>query len=143
MNLRIPISQIMTEEVITISPVDSMKKVEDIFNRENIHHLPVIDEGKLVGIVSKTDYYHFKRGFNHADVRQEVEEERLNQSKVNEIMTTGLAKLDPEDRLEVALEVFKENLFHAILVARHNHLKGIVTTLDIIKYFADHNVDQS
>ena len=143
MNLRVPISKIMTEEVITLSPADSMKKVEDIFNRENIHHLPVIDEGKLVGIISKTDYYHFKRGFNHADGQDEVEEERLNRSKVSQIMTTGLAKLEPEDRLDVALEVFKENLFHAILVARHDHLKGIVTTFDIIKYFADYPSDQS
>jgi len=141
MNLRIAVSSIMTEDLITISPNDTMKKVEDIFNREHIHHLPVIDEGKLVGIVSKTDYYHFKRGYNHAEVREEVEEKRLISSKVQHVMTTGLAKLEPEDPLDVALEVFKENLFHALPIVRNDHLRGIVTTLDVIKYFADTKVE--
>ena len=48
-------------------------------------------------------------------------------------MTTGLAKLSPEERINVALEVFMANRFHAIPVVDDGDLVGIVTTFDIMK----------
>ncbi len=127
----------MSEDLITVGPEDSLMKVKDIFHREKIHHLPVIDEGLLAGMISKSDYLYFMRGFNEAGRQLDIEDLRLKTTKVKEIMTTGLAKLEPEDRLDVALEVFKENLFHAIPVVKNGRIKGIVTTLDIVRYFAD------
>ena len=56
MNQLAPVSDIMTKTVITVSPNDSLLNVEHIFTQNNIHHIPVVDEGKLVGIVSKEDY---------------------------------------------------------------------------------------
>ncbi len=140
MDIRIPISEIMTQDLITISPEDSMLKVKRIFEKNRIHHLPVIDEGLLVGMVSKTDLLHFMHGFEHAGGDDAGETDRLNDCKVKEIMVKGLAKLEPEDRLDVALEVFKENLFHAIPVVKNGHLRGMVTTLDVIRYVS--KVDQ-
>lgn len=124
-----PVSSIMTKDLITIGPEDPLNKVISIFKREKIHHLPVIDEGKVVGIVSKTDLDYFKRGYCH----NEKETSLPDDCRVKSIMTTGLAKMEPDDRVEVALEVFKENLFHAILITENNHLRGIVTTFDIMK----------
>jgi acetoin utilization protein AcuB len=51
-------------------------------------------------------------------------------------MTTKLAKLEPSDKINVALEVFKENLFHGIPIVNNDALVGIVTTYDIIKHLA-------
>ncbi|WP_236973628.1 CBS domain-containing protein [Membranihabitans maritimus] len=127
--LTAPVSSIMTKDLITIGPEDPLTKVISIFKRERIHHLPVIDEGKVVGIVSKSDVHYFKKGFCHS----EGEDSLPDDCRVKNIMTTGLAKMEPDDRIEVALEVFKENLFHAILVTEDNRLRGIVTTFDIIK----------
>jgi acetoin utilization protein AcuB len=55
-------------------------------------------------------------------------------------MTKGLAKLDPEDRINVALEIFLVNRFHAIPVVKNEELVGIVTTYDIIKTLAGQSV---
>ena len=135
MDLRIPVSELMTEDLITVGVEDNMSKVSEIFTRENIHHLPVIDEGLLVGMISKSDFLYFQHGFNHATPDNEEDEQaRLEKCKVKDVMIKGLAKLEPEDRLDVALEVFKENLFHAIPVVRQGYLKGMLTTLDVINY---------
>jgi acetoin utilization protein AcuB len=47
-------------------------------------------------------------------------------------MTTGIAKLEPTDKINVAMEIFKENLFHAIPVVLDEKLVGIITTYDIL-----------
>lgn len=132
MNLSLPISAVMTKRVITVGPEDTMKKVEDIFTREKIHHIPVVDEGLVVGIVSKSDYLFFKRGFQDELQNDKVDLFRLKTKKVKEVMTKGLAKMQPDEPLRVALAVFRENLFHAILVTEDDALMGILTPMDVI-----------
>ena len=137
MNLLDPVSTIMTTNVTSVSPEDTMKKVEEIFQNESFHHLPVVWDDHLVGMVSKSDYLFFKRGFNDDTTDARVDLLRLKTRKVKEFMTSGLAHLEPEDKINVALEVFKENIFHAIPVVKEGKLVGIITTLDIIKQLAE------
>lgn len=61
MNLLAPISTIMTTKLITLSPDDDLTKLEDVFKENKIHHVPIVDKGELVGIISKQDYFAFKR----------------------------------------------------------------------------------
>jgi acetoin utilization protein AcuB len=57
---------------------------------------------------------------------------RLDSTLVKDIMTTRLGKLAPDDRLNVALEVFLVNRFHALPVVENNELVGIITPFDIM-----------
>ncbi len=137
MNLLAPISSIMTRNVITVKPDDTLKFVEDIFAKNKIHHLPVVENERLVGMVSRSDYLFFKRGFNDYNTDDRLDLFRLKSHKVRDIMTKGLAKLEPKDKLNVALEVFKKNLFHAIPIVENDKLVGILTTFDIINNLAE------
>ena len=137
MNLLNPVSTIMTTNPITLSPDDSLIKVKSVFEKHKIHHIPIVDEGELVGIVSKSDFLFFKRGFNENKIIKKMEEIRLHNYSVKDIMTEGLAKLGPNDKVNVALEVFRENILHAILVVEDKRLLGILTTFDIINTLAE------
>ena len=138
MNLLAPISSIMTRDILTIGPEESLARIEELFGTKRIHHLPVTDNGKLVGMISKSDYLFFKRGFIHNNAEEKWDEVRLKSHKVSEIMTKGVARLEETDKINVVLEVFKENLFHAIpIVDEDNMLVGIVTTYDIIVRLAE------
>jgi len=137
MDLLAPVSSMMTTEVKTVEPEDTMKKVEQVFRENRIHHIPVVEEGKLLGIVSKSDYLFFKRGFNDQTTDNRIDEFRLKTRKVKDIMTKGIAKLETADRIGVALEIFKENLFHAIPIVDDGKLEGIITTFDIIKKLSE------
>ena len=131
MNAYAPISTIMVTDLVTVNPEETLAKVKAIFDKHSFHHLPVVRFRKIVGIISKTDFQHYTGGMNHAsasDIQQ-----MLENSKAEDIMTKGVGKLESDDRINVALEIFSKNWFHALPVVKNEELVGIVTTQDVIK----------
>ena len=139
MDVHAPISSIMSTELVTVSPEDKLSLVKQIFEEHRIHHIPVVRFTNLLGIISKTDFNYFLRGTQTSEYDKILENSRLNAYKAKDIMTSNLAKLEPTDKINVALEVFKANLFHAIPVVEDNKLVGILTTLDIIKALSEND----
>jgi len=134
MNTQNPIGEIMTKELITICPTEKLEKVDEIFRNNKIHHIPVVEYKKLVGILSKSDFQFFQRGNGNGKVQdQTLENERYQRTFVKDLMTTGIARISSKDKIAVAIELFKENLFHCIPIVDDDELVGLVTPLDIIK----------
>ncbi len=133
MNLLHPIKNIMTRDVVTLPLNASIAEAAEVFKNQRIHHIPIVDGKKLVGIVSKSDYLFFRRGFLDNTEDQRLEQIRMNNYEVSYIMTKGLAKMEPDQKINVAIEIFKKNIFHAIPVIENETIVGIVTTYDIIK----------
>jgi CBS domain-containing protein len=48
----IPVREIMAQRVITVSPTHSLEECVEIMTRFNIHHLPVIESGQIIGMMS-------------------------------------------------------------------------------------------
>jgi CBS domain-containing protein len=118
------IQTIMTSQVITLSPGDTLGQAREIFMSNHIHHLPIVDGKKLVGLVTSWDL--FKLGLS-AVAYQDM--------RVSEVMTTHLATLEPDQHIGAAAEVLMEHLFHAIPIVNDRHeLMGIVTTYDVLRY---------
>lgn len=133
MNTLNPVKTIMTTNLVTVNPKDSLWEVKKIFDNHRIHHLPVVRYKGIVGLISKTDLLHFLKGACNDNFEEMLNEARLQNYTAEDIMTTGLAKIGPDDHISVAIEIFKENLFHAIPVVEKEELVGIITTYDIIK----------
>jgi len=133
MNLLAPVSSIMSTDLVTVGPNDSLEVVNRLFKKHNIHHLLVTHRGELKGIISKSDFYFFRDGYTESGVEEMYERFRLRMHKASEIMTTKLAKMQSTQKVDIALAIFTENLFHAIPVMNENDLVGIVTTFDIIR----------
>ncbi|MBK8969355.1 MAG: CBS domain-containing protein [Saprospiraceae bacterium] len=131
MNAYAPISTIMETDLVTVNPEETLLAVKKVFEQHSFHHLPVVRFKKIVGIISKSDFQHFTGGLNHAS-EQEIAQLLANK-KAEDIMTKGLGKLEPDDRINVALEIFSKNWFHALPVVKNDELIGIVTTQDVIK----------
>lgn len=126
-----PVSQIMSKDVITVSENDPLMLVKEIFDENNFHHIPVLNKGRLVGIISKSDLLFFLRGFSR-QVHIDNDQVRLKTITAGKIMTSGLGKMESTDRINVAIEIFKKNMFHAIPILENDNLVGIVTPLDIL-----------
>jgi len=141
MNLLTPVSELMTKELITVNPADRLMAVRKIFDENKIHHIPVVRFRKIVGIISKSDLLYFMKGLGTVNNPVDINQGRLLITQAQDIMTTGLAKLAPTDRINVALEVFRENILHAIPVVENDELVGILTTHDIIIALADKKLE--
>jgi acetoin utilization protein AcuB len=120
-----PISSIMTKNVITLSPTDTLGQARHLLLTNKIHHLPVVQDGrKLVGMI--TSYDMFKLG-------KSLEE--YQNTLVADVMTRHLATMEPDQHIGAAAEVFMEHLFHAVpIVDENGNLEGIITTTDVIRY---------
>jgi acetoin utilization protein AcuB len=130
MNAYAPISSIMVTDLVTVNPEETLVAVKKIFEKHSFHHLPVVRFKKIVGIISKTDFQHFTGGLSHASTADNLA--LLESKKAEDIMTKGIGKLEPDDRINVALEIFSKNWFHALPVVKNEELIGIVTTQDVI-----------
>ena len=117
------VGSIMTTNLITVGPSDTLQTVKDILISRRIHHVPVVEEGKMVGLVSIDDL--FKTNINHSDYVNTL---------VSSVMTKKLAKVESTDKIGTAAEVFMEHLFHALPVVDDGKLVGIVTSFDLLKY---------
>lgn len=74
------VSDLMTREVITVRPQDEVKSVAHIMTEKRIRHLPVMEQGKLVGIVSigdvvKAQRDHYRGKVDNLEVQVMKEEE--------------------------------------------------------------------
>lgn len=140
MNVLAPVKSIMTSKLVTVNPADKLTVVKEVFDQNPIHHIPVVRFKELVGIISKTDFMYFLRGFSRNEENRFVNYARLRAYTAEDIMTEGLAILSPDERINVALDVFLANRFHAIPVVEEGDLVGIVTTFDVIKALAEEDI---
>ena len=137
MDFTAPVSRFMTRKLITAVPEDRLTVIKEIFDHQRIHHIPVVKYTKLVGIISKMDFMHFTKGHTIMPHDEMTENNLLGKYTAGDIMTTGIATLESGDRLNVALQLFAENLFHAIPVVDDHQLVGMLTTLDIINVLVE------
>ncbi len=126
---------IMTREVITVGPLEPMTRVKELFEKEPIHHLPVVEDGKVVGMLSKTDYLRLLHGFTLFKTQKSdsYNEAVMRSLLVKEVMTKPVVTVKPEDTVGYAADIFKENLFHAVpVVDAAGQLVGILSTFDLL-----------
>ena len=140
MNVLAQVSTIMSTDLITITPGESLLAVREMFEKNNIHHIPVVRYKEIVGLISKTDYLYFKQGCVGGVGEKEKETYQLSQWKAEEIMTSKLAKLESDDSIRTALDLFRLNRFHALPILEKGDLVGIITPHDIIEALANEKV---
>lgn len=114
----------MTTDVVTLTPDSTLADAREILITKRIHHIPVTEGKKLVGMITSWDI--FKLGKSS---------EEYATMKVSDVMTRKLATLEPDNHLGAAAEVLMTHMFHAIPVVNDDHeLEGIITTYDLLKY---------
>lgn len=133
---QVKLSKVMTKDVMTVSPQDTVSKVSEIFRMYPFHHLPVTDSATLVGMVSSSDLERISHGMTlFRDLNKKLHDETLFRSlRVVDIMVRDLFTLKSDDSLVKAYETFERGRFRAIPVTHQGELVGIVTPLDLTRY---------
>ena len=127
MNIQDPISTIMIKKVETLKASESMMDVAYLFDRRHIHHIPIVDGDRLIGLISKSDFNSFRIPTTD-EASVEKEKNRLKNQVISAVMHDLLTTLKPDDTIESAIRIFKKNFIHAIPITEDGILKGIVYT---------------
>ena len=126
-----PVTTLMTKNVICVSPEQHLLDVKHIYEKKNFHHhIPVIKNEKLVGMVSLVDFM-----YNIAGGGMDDDYKIYKELKVKDIMTSKPFSLTTEASVEEVAQVLSKGNYHAIPILENNKLVGIVSTADIIKFF--------
>jgi CBS domain-containing protein len=134
MNSEIPVSRIMTTRLVTVETDVRLQKIRQIFEEYNFHHIPVLESGKLVGIISKSDFYRISHALSFSIDGAEKVDSEYHVYTAKDIMTEYPMQLDPDDTVGLAADIFLANRFHALPVVDSGDLVGIVTSHDLIAF---------
>jgi len=132
-----PISKIMTTNIISVHQGQKLSDVRHIIIESNIHHVPIVEGKKLVGLISFTDLMKLNIVISGADERT-IDSIVDQQFSIQEIMTTELTTIKNTDSVRQASKILAESNFHSLpVVDDQNEIVGIVTMTDLIHYLND------
>ncbi|MDR2829452.1 MAG: IMP dehydrogenase [Methanobrevibacter sp.] len=106
-------------DVVTTSPESSLETVKDLMNEEDISGLPVLENEKLIGIISKRDLKPFLN-------------EETNKT-VQDFMTCDVVTVPESISPSEALDIAYENKVERLPVVKYDKLVGIITIKDILE----------
>ncbi|MDD5431649.1 MAG: CBS domain-containing protein [Candidatus Omnitrophica bacterium] len=136
------VKNLMTSNVITITPDSSIKEVGRILKEKRISGIPVVDnDGELVGIITLTDLfkilgqiYHWRKVESVApELRiSEMFEKEKEEAKVASYMTKAVFTVEEEEPIEAVMDLMFERNVHTIPVTRKGKLVGVIGQRDLI-----------
>jgi acetoin utilization protein AcuB len=128
------VRDVLTPNVISVSPKTTLPEAVRLMRERGIRHLPVVEDGKLVGIVSDRD---LKRAMASPATSLEVHELTylLNRLAVGEIMTRTVITIGAMFPVEEAARLMVMEKVSALPVTDADRLIGIVTETDVLELF--------
>lgn len=134
MKKNVPVSTIMTSNVIKLNVTDSLSKAEKLFKEHKIRHIPVMSGNKIIGMLSYTDLLRISFAETIDDEDQIIDVTVYEVFTIEQVMAKNLICISPDSTIKEAAEILANREFHALPVTENGNLIGILTTTDLIKY---------
>lgn len=134
MKQRIPVSTIMTANVIKVNLTDNLTKAERLFKENKIRHIPVVSGNTIIGMLSYTDLLRVSLADTIGDFEEEIDTTVYNMFSIEQVMAKKLVTIQADANIKDAVEILSKEEFRALPVMEGNLLVGILTTTDLLKY---------
>lgn len=118
----------MTREVVALSPETTAVEALGLCRERRIRHLPVVEGGRLVGIVSDRDLRSAAPALGDSDRASALE--RIG---ISDVMTRDVVSARPDDPIEVAANRMRERRIGCLPVVEGGELVGIITSSDVME----------
>lgn len=142
---------IMTTEVISVSPDTSLKDLAELFVSSRYSNIPVIKDEQLVGMVSETDLIEQQKPLHiptvmaifdgvfylDSEKRFQQQVDRVTAQTVGEICQTEPVSCGPKASLSEIANLMSKHEAHLVPVLEKGRLLGVVARLDLIKALRD------
>ncbi len=124
----IPIADVMTPDPVTVSPQASLADATALMARHRIRHLPVLDGGRLVGLVTQRDAL----AATDSRLRDPADGIDPHRIPVGRVMTREVVSVDVHDPLVAAARLMERHRYGCLPVRDGERLVGIVTDTDFV-----------
>jgi CBS domain-containing protein len=149
---------VMQTGVVTVGAGRPLAELQEVLLRHKIHGAAVVEGGKLVGIVSRSDVVRqlkleeeriaasafYLEAFDADEQRSddyarvlEAAASRVAKLCVRDLMVPDLITLPPDASIQQVAAVMLERRIHRVLVTEGDELRGIISSLDLVRLFAD------
>jgi len=159
------VTDIMQAVLVTVARECPIPAIEALLTKHAVSALPVVDDGRLIGILSKSDvirqicversvseviaeYDWDISGFNEnpseSETITEVAERigrRIDHLTAADVMTTKVISIEPEAPVTKAARLMIDNRVHRLPVMQDEKLLGLVSSMDIVRYVATDGSD--
>lgn len=130
------VSKRMTSPVITTAPETPIADALNLMKTKNIRRLPVVKNGKLVGIVSDKDLLHASPSQATSLSIWEMNY-LLSKITIEKVMTTEVLTVSEDTPIEEAARIMADNKIGGLPVMRGSEVVGMITETDLFKAFLE------
>lgn len=125
------IKDVMIRELVTVGRNTKVRELKELFEKYDFNAFPVVENGNLVGIVTKLDFMRiFSVGMKFSLPRYR----EMFAGEVGQIMREALVTLTPRDTVERAVEYMVEFGLRSLPVVEGKKLVGMVSRRDLMQY---------
>ncbi|QIN82525.1 CBS domain-containing protein [Rubrobacter tropicus] len=118
----------MAREVVTLSPGETAGEALGLCRERHIRHLPVLEDGRLVGVVSDRDLRSATPAFGDP-----ARAAALAEILVRDVMARDVITARPDDPIDEAANTMREKGINCLPVLEEDELVGIVTSSDVME----------
>ena len=129
------VSEWMTPAPLTVAPSTPIPKVQELMLRRRIRHLPVVEEGQLVGIITDRDVRTVQPSPATSLAAREMHY-LFDQLTVRAVMTRPVLTVTSHEPLAEAVRLMLENRIGGLPVTDGERLVGILTEVDLLRAFS-------
>jgi CBS domain-containing protein len=127
------VKDIMATKVSTLGRNDTLDLADHVMALDRIRHLPVLEEGRVVGVVSQRDLFRsaLAIALGYGERAQKM---LLKTLRVKEVMSEPAITISPEATIKDAARLMIERKIGCLPVLEDERLVGIVTETDLLRY---------
>ena len=132
----------MTCDPASVGPNDSLQRVIELLRRRDIRSVPVLEDGRLIGIVTDRDVRQVAPAYPL--FRDEDEIRRYTENlTVTAAMTADPMTVSPDTPLVEAAKVLETYRISSLPVLDHDRLVGMLTVTDLLRAFVEQNEEKA
>ncbi|TMU57144.1 CBS domain-containing protein [Flagellimonas algicola] len=137
MKKRVPVSEIMTRNLVTVTTNSDLVSAEELFKKNRIRHIPVVSGKEIVGMLSYTDLLRISFADAVDEHEESVDTMVYNMFTISQVMVRDVVSVSSETTIKEVAQFLASKEFHALPVVDDGKLVGIVTTTDLINYLLE------
>jgi CBS domain-containing protein len=127
------VREIMIDSPVTLKPDDTLKLANDVISLGRIRHIPIVENGKLVGVLSERDMIGAaaNRIFG---LKHKTRSALLRTLLIKDIMKKRLLTIEPDTKIKDAARLMAAKKIGCLPVVSGDALVGLITTTDVLRY---------